>query len=255
MLKMPWRLCFAWLAGLVLSGSAHALEPFAETPQETALCSALIYGGKIRNEGEGHYSGHYCDCVRFRYRANRKVSDKTAFRYNLEQAVSGCNYVLSHHSESPELLPKIHVDKGRALRLLGNIGPAEQEFRKAIELNPSETNAYAELAELQRVAGQRPQALETVTLGLRHSPDAKFLRKRYLELGGKEPLPEPIAKVVAIPDPPMAGAEDDAASSAARSESRSDEAASIPDRGCRFCPPDEVQHRWRDSFNATQKAQ
>lgn len=253
----------AGLALLAATGAAWALEAFAETPQETAMCSAYMYGGqdkgfKMRTEGAddwGHMH-HYCDCVRYRYRALRAIADKHTYKYNLGVAIGGCDYVLEKASAGFYMRPRILVDKGRAQRMLGSSGPAARSFLEAIQMNPNEVNAYLELAETQRALGQNGQAVDTLYQGLRHNPEVKVLQQRYRELGGKEPFPEPLAK----PEPPAPQPEAapearpsaTSAASGARPEGPQDTPSSPPreplDQGCRFCPPEAVQKKWEESF-------
>lgn len=267
--------------------TASAVEPFAATPQETALCSALIYGGKDKAHmgriepgvGWGH-THHWCDCVRFRFRAIKSLGNKDAFRFNLQEAIGGCDYVISHAPHGSRLLPKVHVDKGRALKLRGDTGAAAQEFQLAISLDPAEVNAYSELSLLQEERSQQIAARETVALGLRNNPDSKLLQKRYLELGGKEPFPEPIARSTpalapapVLPEKPieqpssevidLEPAEPVIAVEALQDSPEVDSqpapdgraAAEGVGRSCRFCPPEEIQRRWIDSFKTNQQKQ
>lgn len=260
------------------ASSASAVEPFAETPQERALCSALVYGGMDRDsrmklEGQDRWlhTHHYCDCIRFRFRALRSLGDRSAVNYNLGIAIGGCDYVLKAVPRDYFLRARIHVDKGRALKLRGDRHLASQEFQAAIEADPREVNAYLELSELLRESGQGRQALETTTDGLRHNPDAKMLQKSYLDLGGKEPFPEPIqrnseperatrtepsdrltgdaSRIVQEPGSAATGTQDEAESS----PTNLGESQQINGRSCRFCPPEEVLQRWNDTFPSTKE--
>jgi tetratricopeptide (TPR) repeat protein len=245
---------------LVLAiGVAEAVEPFAETPQETAMCSAYIYGGqnkqfKENTEGKDDWQHmhHYCDCVRYRYRALRKISDKHAYRYDLGVAIGGCDYVLDKASRGFYMRPKILVDKGRAQRMLGQPGPAARSFQEAIAGNPREVNAYVELAETQKSMGQTSQAQETLLQGLRHNPGVKLLQQRYRDLGGKEPFPEAVAKPETQREPtapsPSEVEPPKAPVEVGQEEVPVEQPAGSLGQGCRFCPPDVVQKRWADSF-------
>ena len=70
---------------------------------------------------------------------------------------------------------------------------------EAIRGNPGFDQAYAELADIQAHDEKPGEALKTVTEGLRHVPGSKPLKRRYTELGGKLPYPEPIAPAPAEP--------------------------------------------------------
>lgn len=274
------------IVGLLASGAGMALEPFGATPQETALCSALVYGGKDRDAnvkmepGVGwEHTHHWCDCVRLRYRAIKAIGNKAEFSHNLNEAIGGCDYVIRGAKPGFRMLPKVHVDKGRALKLRGDIGAAAQEFQQALALDHSEISAFSELSLLQEERGQRVVARETVALGLQHNPESKLLQKRYLELGGKEPFPEPIARGVPAPVPPTAppessggsgvpevldleppepviavDAQPDASEEAGLQSAEDGKAATdVNARSCRFCPPEEIQRRWIESFKTGQQ--
>lgn len=269
------------IVGLLVSAAAGALEPFGATPQETALCSAFVYGGKdrdsnVRSEpGIGwEHAHHWCDCVRFRYRAVRSIGDRDSFRYNSGQALQGCDYVIGAVRPGSRILPKVHVDKGRVLKLRGETRAATQEFQRAISLEPREINAYSELSLLLEEGGQKVAARETVALGLQHNPESKLLQKRYRELGGKEPFPEPISRTAPAPilpqssvapapsdvleleppEPVIAVEVQPEAPSDANNQPTDDgkSMAEGSGRSCRFCPPEEIQRRWIESFKADQ---
>lgn len=259
---------------------AHAVEPFAATPQETALCSAQLYGGKDKvfmariEPGVGwEHAHHWCDCVRFRYRAVKSIGDKAAFGHNMNEAVAGCDYVIRAIRPGSRILPRVHVDKGRALKLRGDSAAAAQEFQRAISLDPAESSAYSELSLLQEEGGQKSAARETVTRGLQHSPESKLLRNRYVELGGREPFPEPIAGRAPVPadkpaeapsaetleldpaDPVIAiDAQGEALTGPEEMSTEAGRpAADGSGRSCRFCPPEEIQRRWIESFKTNQE--
>lgn len=275
--------CVAAIVGGLICSTAHAIEPFAATPQEKALCSALVFGGKDPYYWKGiepgvgwEHTHHWCDCVRFRFRAIKSTRDKGAHGHYLNEAVGGCTYVIEAVRPVFRALPRVYVDRGRAYSLRGDRGLAVRDFLKAIELDPTEVNAYLDLAELQRSDGNRTPALETVTLGLRNNPDAKSLQKMYLELGGREPFPAPIARVESAPDKkPLPTVPSEAPllspvepveqivvpvetdsmgdGTVAVDEPATDSVDGNPGRSCRFCPPEEIQRRWVDSFKSRQE--
>ncbi|NMF87372.1 tetratricopeptide repeat protein [Aromatoleum petrolei] len=263
------------LAVLAYGAPAGAVEAFGRTPQEEALCSTYVYGAGAKDLGnrrDWQHMHHYCDCVRFRYRAIRTMGDKATFRYNLESAIDGCDYVLQHTTKAFIMRPKVHIDKGRALKLKGDKALAAQEFSTAIETDPTEVNAFNELSLLQEEGGKKAEARETIARGLRHNPDSIQLQKRYLELGGTKPFPEPIARVEPAPEekavepdlPELQGLRPvepviqvDAVTEHQDKSSEGDQAgppdAASAGRSCRFCPPEEVHRRWVESFKSRQE--
>ncbi|GAB4178104.1 MAG: hypothetical protein OHK0026_04630 [Rhodocyclaceae bacterium] len=196
---MPRYLLLA-LCSAALAPVAFAVEPFGATPQEKAMCDSTI--GALRDRAaaltgtrpDAFHLHHYCDCLRFRQRALRNIGKKNDYRYNLGEAIGGCNYVLNHTGPDHGLRAMVLVDKGRALKLLGDTSAAAQSFTQAIQLEPRIPEPPYELALLLRDRGDKAGALEAATQGLRNNPGIKPLERLYLELGGKEPLPQPQVK-------------------------------------------------------------
>lgn len=180
-MKIQWLL--TWLLCLV-SAPTWALQDFAQTPQETAMCRLMADGDM----------NHNCDCIRFTDRAYAALGNVNEMQYNVNNAISGCNYVLSHTPPGSYLRSKVHLQKGKALLLLKQEGLAAIEFMKAIQGNPALAQAYVELADIQAREKKRQEALKTVSEGLRQVPDFKPLQRRYTALGGKLPYPEPVKK-------------------------------------------------------------
>ncbi|NMF96735.1 tetratricopeptide repeat protein [Aromatoleum toluolicum] len=221
------------------------------------------------------HTHHWCDCVRLRYRAIKALGDKATFSHNLNEAIGGCDYVIRAAKPGFRMLPKVHVDRGRALKLRGDTGAAVLAFQRAISLDPMEISAYSELSLIQEEQGQEGEARETVTRGLQHNPDSQMLQKRYLELGGKEPFPEPIARIAPLPAPadrPTEAPPSDTlelelqdpvlaveapVEPTVQNDGLSTEAGKPADvgsgRSCRFCPPEEIQRRWIESFKTNQE--
>lgn len=252
--------------GSLFSTLAQAQESFAVTPQESALCSSPVFDFRDQTYKPRADPGHWCDCVRFRYRAIRKIGTQSVFRHNLQEAVDGCDYVLGHAPLDYHGRPRVHVDKGLALRMLRDTGGAVREFSKAIELNPYEVSAYSELADIQHEAGKRSGALEVVTLGLRHVPGSKELQRAFLKFGGKEPFPEPFVKAdpqpqavveesqpSTVPAPKVDAVVGDETAQAAETLVDEDE-VSASGRSCRYCPPEEILQRWSDFISPEKPA-
>lgn len=88
-------------------------------------------------------------------------------------------------------LPNIHAELAENYLVDKNYAGAIQSAGKALELNPRYVDAYWILADSYLATGNRAKALEFVTEGLRHVPGARALVRRYRELGGSDPMPEP----------------------------------------------------------------
>jgi tetratricopeptide (TPR) repeat protein len=190
MKKMQWISLLGLLPAL-----AGAAPDFAKTPQEDAMCQALIYNGHDTSDRENWmHMHHYCDCIRFTNRAYASVGRPQDVIYNLENAIDGCDYVLSHTKPDFFMRPEVHVQKGMALILAKRDYEAVEEFLLAIKGNPGLVKAYFELGRVQKRLGMKQEALKTVTDGLRFVPNSKALQSMYTELGGKLPYPEPLIK-------------------------------------------------------------
>lgn len=147
---------------------------------------------------------HYCAGLNFVNRARGMVSSDKDRRGTLEAALRNFDYMLAHTAPDFSLRPEILMNRGIALSMMNRTGEAIGELLKSIEADPAQPRAYLTLAEMYEKQKNRAKALETVTEGLRHNPDIKSLQRRYTELGGKLPYPEPIrtAPVAAQADKP-----------------------------------------------------
>jgi len=90
--------------------------------------------------------------------------------------------VLGHAAPDFVLLPEIHLNKGRALKRLGEGGKAASEFQKAIALRPDYAPAYAALSDFYSDLGDVEEARRILGDGLRHAPKSKMLKRRLAGL-------------------------------------------------------------------------
>lgn len=193
---------------------------------------------------------HYCAGLNFLNRARGMSSSKT--RDILGATVREFDYVLSHAAPDFSLRAEILMNRGIALSMLKRNGEAVGNLLKAIELDPKQPRAYMTLTDLYATQKNRTKALETVTEGLRHNPDTRSLQRRYTELGGKLPYPEPLAKptipapvaVTEVPTPqPTTVPEEPPSPNAVTPEDGAPPTVSTPPKigsptnpWCRFCP-------------------
>jgi len=194
---MMKKSCWIGLLGLLpsLAGASDYTKEFAKTPQEVAMCQAMVYDGHDTSDRDDwQHMHHFCDCIRFTNRAYSALGNWDEMRYDLQLAIGGCDYVLGHTKTDFYMRPEVHLQKGKALRLFRQENKAVGEFMEAIRGNPELAQAYVELADIQARNKKHGEALKTVTEGLRHVPDSKPLKRRYSELGGKLPYPEPLVK-------------------------------------------------------------
>ena len=207
---MNWKsLGWGMVMGL-LSVHANAAEPWAPTDTEmTSLppyCKVRFKSGATSPEyqmwektlGKDFlHTHHYCAGVNFinRYYRARSQQDKL---FNLRSAQGTLNYMVEKASPSYSLMPDVYLNLGVVYSLMNQPAQAITHFNKAIELNPRLPKAYSALSGYYAKTKQSAKALEIVTAGLRHNPDTKSLQRRYRELGGKLPYPEPVEPTPAV---------------------------------------------------------
>lgn len=149
-------------------------------------------------EGWGHMH-HYCYALNFINRYYR-ARDAAAKRDALNQAVGNLDYMLTHTSETYFMRGQFMLDKGRAMILQGNKPRGLVEVQRALSFAPELEAGYRYIADYYRDMGKKGEALKWVTTGLKHIPESGALQRRYKDMGGKEPFPEPLSK----PAPPVA---------------------------------------------------
>ena len=268
------------IAGLVICPlSVWAVEQFSPTPAEVRMlppfcADRLEKGSSGKNVASAAQLGiknylhmhHYCFAVNFVNRA-RRARDQKARLYDLGLAKNNYNYVIKATEPRFWMRPQIYVELGKVHLQLKEAGDAVRLFNEAIAFNPAYEPAYQALIALHRQNGQGKDGLAVATAGLQRIPGSQSLKKAYLELGGKEPFPEPVVK--AVPEPPAASSapEPDRADktaaaavapaaeggAAASGVALSGGSAPAPASGCRFCPTEEIQRKWEESFKGAQE--
>lgn len=164
-----------WLGLLLLFPAVVVAQEFAATPQEAAMCNALLKGLEP--------PPHYCDCLRFTQRAV-STSNEADKRDSLKQAIDGCDYALGHSDPNSYMRPMVLVSKGRALEIAQRPAEAIQEYEAAIRLNSSYYKAYIGLSDAYLAIGDRKSALQAVESGLQIAPQSTGLQKRLSKLKG-----------------------------------------------------------------------
>ena len=256
-------------ASLLLPLNAAAVLPYGMTDAELAALPAFCTA-KMRGQNASQFAAqfgahnwmhmhHYCEGLKFVNRARAYPKDRRTY---LSTAKTEYRYVINQAAPDFWFRPQIYLDLARVHMQLGEKADAQRNLLAAITFNRSFEAAYLSLVELYVGMGTRGSALETATEGLKHLPESKRLQKAYLDNGGKKPFPEPVDKA----SPPAAGTVDSPASEAPAEQPQADspsaDAAPLDSRhrgaepdieqGCRFCPPEEVQKRWRESFQTGQ---
>lgn len=202
---------------------------------------------------------HYCLGINFMSRAERASNTRQDRAYNLQAAAGNLRYMLTHSSSTLSIRHEVHWRLGMVEQSSKSIGGAILNFQKAIGIKPDYVPAYGALADVYQTSGDTKKALATVTEGLRHIPASKSLQRRYDELGGKKPYPEPYAAPEEKPeaaeapakaaDDPLAPKairakrEDDAQAPATSSPATTPSPAAIGTRRnpwCRYCAEEDA---------------
>lgn len=195
-----------------LQATGAELLPFAPTQAEMARLPEYC---RVRATDNGHlpefqmwlnrlgpyFRGihHYCSGLNYINRYRRLWNDPKR-DYYLSVAVSEIGRVAKNMPNDFPLAGEIYLNLGIVHKLMKKDGAAAVDFVKAIEHDPKQVQAYLNLAAIYIKGGNKAKALEVVTNGLSHVPKSKGLQKKYLELGGKEPLPA--AESIASPGNP-----------------------------------------------------
>jgi len=209
---------------------------------------------------------HYCFGMQWENKlitaANQK--DRVAVANTI---INETSYVIRNVPRTHFLIPEVHVLRGRAYSASKRHVEAEVDLLGALQLDPRHARAAVQLATLYRNTDRPAKAVEVVQAALRGSPGDFRLRKLGKELGvALPPVPERAQAPgrPAAPEQPVAtsvpeaatDARSAAAAAAATDEGSAAEAAEAVDgatSACRFCPPAEIQQRWRDYFDEAQK--
>ena len=124
----------------------------------------------------GQHTQHFCPGMVDIIRGDR--GDKRAYL----TAINEFDYVQVHSDNNNELLDSVSLYKAEALGKLGKTGPAIAEYNKAIQLNNKYHQAYAKLADYYLTLNMKQDAMDTIKMGLRFSPESKDLENRLHKL-------------------------------------------------------------------------
>lgn len=222
------------------SPAAAAVLDYAITPGEMArlplYCEArmrkpqdspeaLAWRGRIgENFGDLH---HYCHGINFinRYWGARNAYDRN---YYLQQAIAEFYYIEKRQKPDFTMGAELYSNIGEVFKLMGKPGDAIHNFSRAIIIGPKFVKPYLQLADLYEGIKDRVRALEVITEGLRNIPDHKTLQRRYLELGGRPPYPEPIHSTPVEADQPVTAPPKKAEAPAAAEKATNETPTSVP---------------------------
>ncbi len=248
-----------WILGFVLSCplAAAAMLPHAPSDAEVAALPRFC-AIKFKRPGPDSESQfgranwthmhHYCHGLKFVNRARNYPKDRG---YYLDRAKGEYRYVFRATQPDFWFRPQMYMEMARIHLQLDEKLDAQKLLYEAIRLNPRYEPAYLVLVELLRQGGVKDAALTVSTQGVRYLPESRALQQAYLDSGGEMPFPAGIDDKASSPSSsgPVAGG----ASQADGAIGADDQAAAthteeVPSSGCRFCPPEEISERWRESF-------
>jgi tetratricopeptide (TPR) repeat protein len=144
------------------------------------------------------HTHHYCGGLSYLKRYYGATTERER-KFFLRSAQANLEYMVNHASPGYSLMPDVYFRLGEVHRLAGRAGNAKASYDKSIELNPRLASAYGGLADMHVQLGQQAKALKVVSDGLRYNPETRSLQRRYRELGGKPPYPEPADAPLAAP--------------------------------------------------------
>ncbi len=136
---------------------------------------------------------HFCAGMNFASRSLRLPNEKDRIYYR-KKAFTNFQYMIDHADQSFSLMPDVYMSRGRLYMNGPDAAMALADFQKAAELRPDLAAAYMAQADWLVKFKTKAEALAAVTEGLRQAPDSKGLQKRYVDLGGQLPYPEPAKK-------------------------------------------------------------
>ncbi len=191
-----------------VSPSEYAMLPSFCQKFATHLSPDLTHGSHLSPQERGITRGigglhHYCriPVLRSRYFAERDQAKKA---FLLTEIIDEANYVIRHSQPDAPMVGQVYLERARAYADRKQRAEAVKDYLQAIALAPKVASPYLELSRLFGDLGDKAKAMEYATAGLRHNPNSRGLRQRYLELGGKPPFPEPIEPAPQPPTPPAA---------------------------------------------------
>ena len=202
---LRWLLCGV---GIMFSGTSMAISPapngaeYASLPpyckekvEKTDSVANKIWSDKF---GKDNWLDMHHYCYGLSYLINRHYRARTTQdrAWMLGEAVSNISYTIKGATPGFTLLPEMHFNRGKALRLLGRGPEAISDWSKAKTLDPEYVAAYTALADYYAEIKQQGKALEMISEGLRQVPTSKGLQRRYQELGGKLRFPQPYERPV-----------------------------------------------------------
>ena len=125
---------------------------------------------------------HYCAGIYAENQAKMSLDDRKKRQY-LEQVIYQMNYVGKHCTPQCILYPELHTRLGWALKEMGKLVEATEQFHMAIKAKPDYAKAYAQLADLYADNHRVEDARRVLQKGLKVIPNSRSLKRRLDRLG------------------------------------------------------------------------
>ncbi|MGC2048957.1 MAG: tetratricopeptide repeat protein [Gallionella sp.] len=152
------------------------------------------------------HTHHFCNGLNLINRYYKALNQYDRHFY-LNAAIKEFDYMINHAAPTYSLMPEVYLNRGFALSKLHRDGEAIVDLMKALKLTPRSPRSYITLADFYADRKLTDKALATVTEGLKYIPKSNLLQRRYEELGGKQPFPEPYEQATAVVQPSTEKAE------------------------------------------------
>ncbi len=153
-------------------------ESGREAEQESRNCEAMMAGKFTETMKKAIVLSHYCRCINYYERARKNKNNKG----NLVTAYNNCRYTINHANLSTEAgkkaVSEVLIQQGKVQKARGLNQEAIENFKKSIELNPSNPSGYAKLSDIYLRSGKKDLAIWMLEEGLKKSPDSRALRRR-----------------------------------------------------------------------------
>ncbi len=194
----------------VMAGSGRTPlidSEYQALPAYCTLSKQRLSGDKAASEmGFAQYGEqfrdvqHLCWGIGFLNRYYRYSNSVDLFGHppesNLNNAMAEFNYMVNNLSENSAFGMDIFLYRGILFAIRKQYAKAMIDFRKSLTYNPTNVKTYNAMASIYENQNQKSEALKVITEGLRYIPDSKSLKRRYVEMGGKLPYPDPIVAKV-----------------------------------------------------------
>ncbi|KAL4624987.1 transmembrane and TPR repeat-containing protein 1 [Arapaima gigas] len=99
-----------------------------------------------------------------------------------QQALEALEKALEQNPEDPGLMAELHFSKGNQLREMNMLDSAFESYKKAVELNPDQSQAWMNMGGIQHIKGDYSLARLYYQRALLLSPGSKLLKENLAKL-------------------------------------------------------------------------